>query len=58
VSPVRPAAMVELELRTAMAYKERYDQRPTDDPLTAQMRNSNEEEIERLRSELSGNLQV
>lgn len=40
---------MEMRLRTALAYKARYDQRPTTDPWVLLMRQQNEDEIARLQ---------
>ncbi len=48
----RPIAQINLEIETALAYKDRYVTRPTSDPLVAEMRAANEAEIEALQHEL------
>lgn len=48
---VRGETDMEMRLRTALAYKARYDKRPTTDPLVLLMRQQNEDEIARLQEE-------
>src|ERR1039458_8670879 len=48
----RQAEQIRQELDTALSYRQRYQSRPTDDPLVKEMRSANEAEIARLQSEL------
>ncbi|MHB1773397.1 MAG: hypothetical protein ACYCST_16985 [Acidimicrobiales bacterium] len=48
----RPVAQINLDLETAIAYRDRYATRPTSDPLVAEMRAANDAEIEDLQHEL------
>ena len=48
----RPIAQINLDLETAIAYRDRYATRPTSDPLVAEMRAANDAEIEELQQEL------
>jgi len=48
----RPIAQINLDLETAIAYRDKYATRPTTDPLVAEMRAANEAEIEELQHEL------
>jgi hypothetical protein len=52
VKPVRPIAHIRRDLATAGAYRDRYQQRPSDDPLVIMMREANEQEIRALELEL------
>lgn len=53
VKDCRPVALIRLELETAMAYQERYRQRPSADPLVLSMRAANEAEVRALEAELA-----
>lgn len=48
----RPIAHINLDLETAIAYRDRYATRPTSDPLVAEMRAATDVEIEELQQEL------
>jgi hypothetical protein len=51
--PRRPLAHITFDLETALAYKERYQGRPATDRWAQMMRDDNEADILRLRSELA-----
>lgn len=53
MSTLRSVAEIRLDLETALAYKQRYGQRPTTDPSVQMMRSANETEIDRLETELA-----
>ncbi len=52
MKPVRPIEHIRRDLAIAGAYRERYQQRPSDDPLVLMMRETNEKEIHALELEL------
>lgn len=52
MKPVRPIAHIRRDLATAGAYQQRYQQRPSDDPLVLMMREANDQEIRALELEL------
>jgi hypothetical protein len=62
VSKVRPIAMIQHDLDTALAYQASYAKRPPAHELVQQMRDANEREIMELRAELaealSGDLEI
>lgn len=49
----RPVAMIRRDLDTALAYRGRYQERTSNEPLVAQMRQANEQEIHALQAELA-----
>lgn len=49
----RPVAMIRRDLDTALAYRERYRERSSDEPHVLSMRRSNDEEITSLEAELA-----
>lgn len=59
---VRPVEHIQNDLRTALAFQERYSTRQAHDPLAQQIREQNEQEIATLQTELaqalSGDLEV
>jgi len=51
--PARPIADIRLDLDGALAYQDRYRDRPATDPWVQLMRDDNEADIARLRTELT-----
>lgn len=50
---MRPVALIQHDLDTALAYKARYEGHPPPSALAAKMRDINEREIGELREELA-----
>jgi hypothetical protein len=48
----RPTTLIRGDLETALAYRDRYETRPTSNPLVLMMRSANEKEIASLETEL------